>query len=240
MSVLGNILREARGERSIPAMASRLGIHKNTLGMYERGQRVPDVDFLAAFSARTGVSFALLLSQRLRDTRDASIMAVLDSLGAVIEGEDAGLFDTDAGDRPGGDQPPTPTLPVLGLAECGLKGWYQEGALAVRAARPGDLHDRDAFAVIAIGESMRPAGIWPGHLCLCSPLDRYDVGDAVYVLKHDGTASIKLFGGHDRGWIILSGYLPPGEDGAQTPYVERLRSNQVHRIATVIYVKRKL
>lgn len=131
-------------------------------------------------------------------------------------------------------------LPVLSLAKCGLKGWYKEGTLAVRAARPGDLHDPDAFAVMAVGDSLRPAGIWPGFLCMCSPRSRYDRGDAVFVGRKDRTASLKLLESEDPEWIALAGYLPPDDDGKQVLYTERLRRDQVHRIATVVYVKRKL
>ena len=131
-------------------------------------------------------------------------------------------------------------LAVVGLAECGLKGWYQEGVLDVLTARPGDLHDPEAFAVMAVGGSMRPAGIFPGFLCLCSPQERIDPGDAIYIQRRDGTASIKLYRGGDADWIELAGYRPPDEAGAQAAYTERLLRNQVVTIAPVVYVKRKL
>ncbi|KKK65121.1 hypothetical protein LCGC14_2977310, partial [marine sediment metagenome] len=70
MSDLGGFLRNARGRRSIEVMAAEMGVNKNTLGGYERGERLPDVDFLAAFSLRTGESFARLLWARLKDVDD--------------------------------------------------------------------------------------------------------------------------------------------------------------------------
>src|SRR5215213_824245 len=57
-------------------------------------------------------------------------------------------------------------VPVLGFAECGMKGWYNEVALKVTAYSIAGLTS-DAFAVIAVGDSMRPAGIEQGFLCYC-------------------------------------------------------------------------
>lgn len=113
-------------------------------------------------------------------------------------------------------------------------------AALVAALVLGDLHDPDAFAIMAVGDSLRPAGIWPGFLCLCSPRDHYDKGDVVFVERSDGTASLKLFDREDADWIDLAGYLPPDEHGHQMPYTERLARDYVRRIATVVYVKRKL
>jgi phage repressor protein C with HTH and peptisase S24 domain len=133
-----------------------------------------------------------------------------------------------------------PSMAVVGLAECGIKGWYQEGAMAVRAARPGDLQDPDAFAVIATGYSMQPAGILNGFLCFCSPRDRYSAGDAVFIETVDRRASIKMVRSEESDWLHLQGWLDPDERGHQEPYEEKLRRDQVRRVATVIYVKRKL
>ena len=131
-------------------------------------------------------------------------------------------------------------VPVIGLAECGLRGWYQEDSLAVSATRPADVQDPDAFAVMATGSSMKPAGILPGFLCICSPATPCDVGDAVFLERRDGAASIKLYLGQDADWLMLRGYLPPDADGAQPPYDEKIRLTEIRRIATVLYVKRKL
>lgn len=44
----GRRLREVRGELSQAAFADKAGVHKNTLGGYERGERSPDAEFLRA------------------------------------------------------------------------------------------------------------------------------------------------------------------------------------------------
>ena len=250
MSDLGGFLRNARGRRSIEVMAAEMGVNKNTLGGYERGERLPDVDFLAAFSLRTGESFARLLWARLKDVDDGKLLAALEAQGTRLNPDRASLVDAvlegprvavRSGPRAGLDAAQASrSIPVIGLAECGLKGWYQNDAMAVRAACPSDLADHDAFAVIAIGSSLVPEGIRPGYLCICSPAARAGAGDAVYVEQADGTASLKIFVADGGGWVELRGYLPPEESGVQMLYTERLRRDRIARLAPVVYVKRRL
>ena len=132
------------------------------------------------------------------------------------------------------------SIPVIGLAECGLRGWYQEAPMVVSASRPVDLADAEAFAVIAIGVSMRPAGICQGFLCFCAPAFAPSKGDRVYIERADGTAAIKLYLGRDDTWLHLRGWLAPDETGRQEPYDERLRLDQMARLAPIVYIKLKL
>ena len=222
--------RGAAGDRSgsestlgarIAAMIDRIGTRKSAaavagvsadqLARYAAGRNRPGFVPVARLAAAAGVRMEWLWSGE-----------------NPMESEAAA-----ATRRPGG-------VPVLGLAECGLRGWYQEDNLAVHATRPGDVQDPDAFAVMATGTSMKPAGIFPGFLCICSPATPCDVGDAVFLERRDGAASIKLFLGQDVDWLLLRGYLPPDAGGAQPPYDEKVRLTEMRRIATVVYVKRKL
>lgn len=58
---VGKRLQSIRGGLSQVAFASRHGVHKNTLGHYERGERAPDGAFLSEL-ARTGVNVNWLLT----------------------------------------------------------------------------------------------------------------------------------------------------------------------------------
>jgi transcriptional regulator with XRE-family HTH domain len=130
-------------------------------------------------------------------------------------------------------------IPVIGFAECGLRGWYNEVALSVRAHGLEELGP-SAFAVIAIGDSMRPTGIEQGFLCYCNPKEKPAHLDAVYLKKKDGSASLKVYGGEEGGWMKLQGWLKPDSKGVQKPYVDRIKADHVVLIAPVIYIKRKL
>lgn len=231
---VGARIAAVRGSISQVDFATRTGVHKNTLGNYERGDREPDAAFCRSVRSEFGIDINWLLTgdgpMRHGGTEDSRPEPAADTpvergLGNVVSMSGVSAH----------------SVPVLGLAECGLAGWYQDGPMAVRATRPGDLRDPDAFAVLAVGDSMIPAGISPGYLCFCSPADTPDFGDAVYVERDDGRAAIKVFGGIKDGWLSLQGWLPGNDkDVPQMPYVDKIRADKIRRLAPVIYVKRKL
>lgn len=139
---------------------------------------------------------------------------------------------------------PQATAPVLTFAECSIQGWAKGAPLAVRATRPSDLSD-SVFAVLTVGQSMVPAGIYEGFLLFCDPASQATAGDAVYIECADGMASIKQFNGwitDDKGvtWLEVTGWLPPNAKGVQKPMTQRFLREYVTRLAPVIYVKRKL
>lgn len=49
---IGERIAHVRGHKSQSAFASEMGVHKNTLGNYERGDRVPDAEFVAGLADR--------------------------------------------------------------------------------------------------------------------------------------------------------------------------------------------
>jgi transcriptional regulator with XRE-family HTH domain len=58
-------LREKSELGSIDAAAPKLGVSRGSLGGYERGKRLPDVDFLARLAAATGGDLPELIRLRL-------------------------------------------------------------------------------------------------------------------------------------------------------------------------------
>ena len=62
---LGDTLKRVRGRVDRREFATMLGVHPNTLALYERSERVPEVDFLATFAEKTGTQFSDLLRLRL-------------------------------------------------------------------------------------------------------------------------------------------------------------------------------
>lgn len=134
-----------------------------------------------------------------------------------------------------------PHLKVVGLAECGLNGWYQETKpMGLKVMRPHDLMDDTAFAVVATGTSLIPEGIKPGFICICSPDNAPENSDIVYILEKDGKAALKIFRSLIDGWLTVEGFLPPDETGNQQIYTEKRNMQLVETLATVAYIKRKL
>ena len=129
-------------------------------------------------------------------------------------------------------------IPVMGFAECGLSGWYNEVRYKISTSL--EWPDPDLFAVIASGHSMAPEGIHPGFICIVSPNTRIQKGDAILIRKKDGTSSIKIFVGEDRDWLTIQGWLDPEKPGGtQSPYSDKIKRDLVDGVAPVVMVKRR-
>ena len=136
---------------------------------------------------------------------------------------------------------PSKPIPVLGLASCGVQGWEQVMPIAVSTTLP--VISESMVAVIAAGESMLPAGIAPGHICYCDPEQSPLAGDAVYVTRRDGLATIKVFLGEgERGadWIRFKGWLPSNGNGQRKEFFIDVLATEVKGMAPVIYVRRRI
>ncbi len=80
---LGDLLRQIRSElnQSIPALAEKLKVNKNTLAAYEHERVLADPEFLAVFAKTTGWDLSRLLQARLEASPNAP--ALVDALDRV-------------------------------------------------------------------------------------------------------------------------------------------------------------
>lgn len=132
------------------------------------------------------------------------------------------------------------TVPVLGLAACGISGWYNKDPIALRAPIPGGyIAKGDLIAVIAIGTSMQPDGIRQGYVVFCDTGVGIEQGDAVFIVRNDGSASIKKYIKRDNTWLYLQGWLDPNENGEQKQYIEKVLLKLIEKIVAVVLVQRK-
>lgn len=134
-------------------------------------------------------------------------------------------------------------IPLVGFAKCGADGWHGTMHIPVMV-EPPDWH-ADLIAVAAEGESMLPAGIGHGHICICDPRKTPGKGDAVYVETLDAKATIKLFCGRtDRGgkaYYGLQGWMDKKpEEPEQKPFNLDVLESFVRVIAPVVSVRRRL
>ena len=130
-------------------------------------------------------------------------------------------------------------VPLLGLAACGLAGWYNPSPLAVTVPLPFDSPQDSLFAVIAVGNSMQPDGIRQGYVLFCDQSFVPEKGDAVFIELYNGTVSIKQYVREDEDWLYIQGWLDPDEKGEQKPYSEKLAKSMIKRLACVVMVRRK-
>lgn len=134
----------------------------------------------------------------------------------------------------------TPVIPVNGLAVCGLPGIEQGMPYAVTAS-PIVLSSR-AFAVLARGDSMVPAGIGIGHMCYCDPEQTPLPGEAVFLKCRNETGALKLFMGRGEleGFTSFKGWLEKDKNGRQKDFTIQVVDEDIEVVATVILVRRRL
>ena len=135
-------------------------------------------------------------------------------------------------------------LPLNGFASCGLaQGWFSEqetgGTVLIADYDPRP----DDFAVYAKGESMRPAGIENGALCIVAPSSPIRTGKPVFVRaeffnkgKRQEIGSIKLLDSDDSDSFRLRGWLPAVGETGQSPFFDIRPKSAVLFIAPVVRV----
>lgn len=224
---LAERLRIVRDGRSQAAFAAALGVHKNSVSSYESGKTKPDSEFLARVCGVYGVSPDWLLlgeGAPCREESPAPVEAV--EPAAAADKAEAGSA--------------VVSVPVTGLAHCGIEGWYNPSPLALSVSVPPHYSRKgDMLAVIAVGSSMIPDGIREGYVVICDCGREPVRDDAVFVEKLNGSASIKRYVGQDEEWLYLQGWLKPNERGEQRPYSDQLRLASIKRVAPVVFVQRR-
>jgi transcriptional regulator with XRE-family HTH domain len=86
---LGEYLRQCRETTgfSIDVLAEKLGVNKNTLGGYERGERLPEIDYLTRFAGVTDANLDTLM--RLRQAAVPHSKEVRAAMSRIAAARDA-------------------------------------------------------------------------------------------------------------------------------------------------------
>lgn len=177
---IGGRIAHIRGQKSQATFARDLGVHKNTLGGYERGERKPDSEFLAALM-RAGYSANWLL------TGDGPmLLADADPPGCgVVPGKELT-----------GDYALVPLYDVRAAAGHGAAVEHERVADVLVFKREWihqELHANpaDLYLIHVDGESMEPT-LRPGDVILVDRRNAQAVPrDGIYVLRMDGSLLVK-------------------------------------------------
>ena len=232
MDTFADRLKEARGAMSQAVFARQLGIPQTTLSNYEKGKNEPSFAFVEKVCSEFRLNVEWLLFGRGPMRHEA-------------EKEPFPAWENPKTLPPSTETDPWKNakwqeVPVIGLAACGLQGWYNPSPLAMRLTLNIEYpYNPELFAVIAVGTSMQPEGIRQGYVLFCDPGVQVQPEDAVFIELKDGTAAVKTFLSAEAEWVYLRGWLPPAEDGTQKPFNEQLNRSQIKRMVTVVVVRRR-
>ena len=159
-------LREAKGLKP-KEVALKAGISLTYYYEIEKGRRKPNVDRLEAIASAIGVT----LGEMLYDVPGAFPLP----------------------------KPPkglSPTIPVVGMAQAGKGGFFDDQGYPVGEGfdtiSRQDVRDPNAYAVKVEGDSMRPR-YDPGDIVVASPMRVIRNGDYVVARLVDGQVMVKRY-----------------------------------------------
>lgn len=234
-------------------MAAAIGVSTRTLGYYENDDRAPDANTIKNICAETGCNAHWLIygTGPMMAADESGIDVSGQSVDAVANAKDFNqIID---GLRAENESLKTElaglqwktSVPVLGLAECGITGWQVKRSSSLKTQPPPDMTDpTGTFAVIAFGDSMAPLGINDGFLLYCNEVEEPEQFDIVYVELEDNRATVKQFVGFSEKAggesYMLQGYLPSKNNLPQEPFTIDIIKSKVVRVAVVRYIKRGL
>ena len=132
-------------------------------------------------------------------------------------------------------------MPLIGMANCGIaQGWYNENESASGILLPSSMNEENAFAVLCRGQSMIPAGIRDGDVCIVYPNRTVEprkpalIRTKNYVKgKEVSLVTVKLFDSQDDDFVFLSGWLDPDETGVQNLFTEKRSKSCITLLAPV-------
>ena len=183
-------------------------MHSGTLGRYERGERLPDADFLVALSSKRGISSDWVLFGlppiSIEEASDNQLRtrALLSQHSAALarelkarDGSDdlvlVTLYDVRVG---GGKNALAPEIESVAAVRAFSRSWLWSRFKAT---------DEDVYLVSVTGESMAPL-LNEGDVILVDKRDKNIRNDAVYVVRMDDALMVKnvqlLPGGVIKVW----------------------------------------
>jgi phage repressor protein C with HTH and peptisase S24 domain len=136
-----------------------------------------------------------------------SIAKILDATGATVD-EFMSLLDKKA-------KPPTRPVPVIGFAEAGAGGYFDDGGFPVGSGwdeiRFPDVNDEHAYALEVSGSSMEPL-YRKGDVLVISPAAPIRKGDRVVVKTKSGEVLAKELKRKNAKLVELSSLNPAHKD----------------------------
>lgn len=205
---VGERIASVRGRQTQDDFAKELGVHAGTLGRYERGERLPDAEFLVALSSKRGISSDWVLfglppmsaaeaaDQQLR-TR-ALLARHSEGLARELQARDGAddlvlvnLYDVRVG---GGKSAFAPEVERISAVRAFSRSWLWSRFKAT---------DEDVYLVSVTGDSMAPL-LNDGDVILVDKRDKNIRNDDVYVVRMDDALMVKnvqlLPGGIIKVW----------------------------------------
>ena len=221
--ILGHRLKQIRGSLSQERFAKSLGIHKNTLVRYEKGERLPDSRFLARVCKTYRVNPAWLLTgtgpMRLDSFRPASRCPYEE--GTRCTHVSLGAAKLTEANR-------TPTLSESRESVLQFKReWLQQEFQA----------DPEDLCLLYVDSRAMEPTLSPGDLVLVNKRDVRPVRDGLYLLRLQDSLTIKRLQPMPGGTIRVSSDNPAYEPIFIPKHPP---AKDIHIVGRVVWAGRRL
>ncbi|WP_152525375.1 helix-turn-helix transcriptional regulator [Marinobacter sp. EN3] len=187
---LGKMLKEWRAQANLGPVKDAckvLGVSHGALGMYEREESLPDVDFLAVFAEKTGANFFSLLEARLRSGKTEQARDLADLMASK------GL-DVVRAQLPRGTMDPGRFI----AESAGIDGLtFTREWLERKGVQPKDL----VFTRVP-DDTMSPT-VREGNLVVIDGTRDSFATDGIYAMMIDGEIAVRRVQRHFTGGIIF-------------------------------------
>lgn len=204
---LGILLRKERevSGLSIELMSNKLGVNKNTLGAYERGERLPDIDFLLTFSEVVDADFFKLIELRIKEHPSTGVELLLKRLelmGSVVEDlQDAQVLEQQL--KKYRVQHPTAKEGMTSIPLYDIRAAAGHGQIPLHEQMADVMHfslewirnelhaiPADLYLVYVDGESMEPT-LRSGDVILLDRRATKPDREGIYIMRMDGMLLVK-------------------------------------------------
>jgi phage repressor protein C with HTH and peptisase S24 domain len=226
---IGHRIEVLRGTRTQAELASALGVSKNSIGRYERGERLPDIDFLERLADLCGVDRRQLIQIRVLQSREVQEYARARGTPIVIvSDENEAAFAPETGQRP--VLPGYVFVPRYDVRAAAGPGALvsTENVLDYMAFRENWVRTLGVDAgrlvlITAAGDSMEPT-IRAGDLLLIDTGVTRILDDAIYVIARGGELAVKRLQRFFRGAVSIRSDNPAyAEETLAEGEVDQLR-----------------
>jgi phage repressor protein C with HTH and peptisase S24 domain len=184
----------------------------------------------SGLAKRAGLD-ATTFNRSKRSSRDGKLRwPSTESIAKILAATGSNLGEL-LGDMPNAAAPITQRIPVIGFAQAGASGYFDDSGYPTGAGWDDilfpDVGDPNAYALIVSGESMEPL-YREGDRIIVSPVANIRRGDRVVVKTRDGEVMAKELVRRTAQWIELRSINPEFENPL-------LATNEVEWIARILW-----
>ncbi len=202
MSHIGKLIQEVRGNESQREFADSVGVSIQTIVNYEKGHRIPDIDFLVTVAKTQHYNLMELIEARIKDS-PVPDLELVKAAPMLHEQAIQDLKMADAMRKNWDAQHPPENMDMVAIPLYDVRAAAGHGALPAETPHSDVLHfneawirqelrasPEDLYLIYVDGESMEPT-LRSGDVILLDRRATKPDREGIYILRMDGMLLVK-------------------------------------------------